>query len=223
MSLRKTFLPFLSRPSGCLSEIGIHRARERIGDDQRRRGQIVRAHVGVDAAFEIAIAGQHRRGDQILVVDGLGDLRRERTGIADAGGAAEADQVVAELVEVLLQAGFVEIFGDHLRARRQRGLDPRLDGEALGHRLARQQPGADHHVRVRGIGAGGDRGDHDVAVAEIVLAALDRDPSRASGLAEVLVHRGGERRMQIEGVLAAVAALVELLLHRHREARPSRP
>ena len=176
--LEEDLLALLVEAERLLDEVGIHRARERIGDDQRRRGQIVRAHVGVDAAFEIAVAGEHRRGDQILVVDGLGDFRRQRPGIADAGGAAEADEVVAELVEVLLQAGLVEIFGDDLRARRERGLDPRLDGQALGHRLARQQPGADHHVRVRGVGAGGDRGDHHVAVAEIVIAALDRDPLR---------------------------------------------
>ena len=126
MSLRKTFLPFLSMPSGCLGEVDMHRAGERIGDDQRRRGEIVGAHVRVDAAFEVAVARQHRGGDQIVLVDRFGDLLRQRAGIADAGGAAEADEVEAERVEILLQAGLVEIFGDHLRARRERGLHPRL-------------------------------------------------------------------------------------------------
>ena len=216
--LEEDLLALLVEAERLLEEIGIHRARERIGDDERRRRQIVRSHVGVDAAFEVTIARQHRGGDQILVVDRLGDLGRERAGIADARGAAETDQVVTELVQVLLQTGLVEIFGDDLRARCKRGLDPRLDGQAFGHGLARQQPGADHHVGVRRIGAGRDRGDHDVAVAEVVGAALDRNPFRPSGLAEVLVHRGGERGMEIEGVLAAVAAFVELLLHRHGEA-----
>ena len=43
----------------------------------------------------------------------------------------------------------------------------------------------------------------------------------AARLVEVLVHRGGERRMQIEDhpCPAAVAALVELLVHRGDEAR----
>ena len=42
-----------------------------------------------------------------------------------------ADEVEAERVEVGLQAGLVEIVGDHLRAGRQRGLHPRLDLQAL--------------------------------------------------------------------------------------------
>ena len=109
-----------------LGEIDLHRAGERVGDDQRRRGEIVGAHVGVDAAFEVAVAGQHRGGDQIVLVDRFGNLRRQRAGIADAGGAAEADEVEAELVEILLQAGLLEIFGDDLRAGRERGLHPRL-------------------------------------------------------------------------------------------------
>ena len=144
----------------------------------------------IDAAFEVAVAGQHRRGDQIVLVDGLGDFLRQRSGIADAGGAAEADQIEAELVEVLLQAGFRQIFADHLRARRERGLDPRLDGEAFGHRLAGEQAGADHDARIGGVGAGGDRRDHHVAMAERVLAAFDRHALvRLGGLVELLVHR----------------------------------
>ena len=52
---------------------------------------------------------------------------RQRSGVADAGRAAIADEVEAERVEILLQAGLVEIVGDDLRARRERGFHPRLD------------------------------------------------------------------------------------------------
>ncbi len=156
-----------------LGQVDIHRAGDGVGDDERRRGEIIGAHVGVDAAFEIAVAREHRGRHQIVLVDRLGNLLRQRAGIADAGGAAEADQIEAELVEVLLQAGLLEIFGHHLRAGRQRGLHPRLGGEALGRRFAGEQAGADHHARVRGIGAGGDRRDHHVAIAEIVIPAGD--------------------------------------------------
>ena len=148
MSLRKTFLPFLSMPSGCLATIDVHRAGERVGDDQRRRGEIVRAHVGVDAAFEIAIARQHRGGDQIVLVDRLGDLLRQRTGIADAGGAAEADQIEAERVEILLQAGLLvdsrattcepgasEVFTHGFTVR------------PLATAFRASRPAADHHAR----------------------------------------------------------------------------
>ena len=94
-------------PSGLAREIDLHRARERIGDDQRRRGEIVGAHVRIDAALEVAVARQHRGGDQIVLADRRGNLRRERAGIADAGRAAEADDVEAELVERLLQLGLL--------------------------------------------------------------------------------------------------------------------
>ena len=109
-----------------LGEVLLHRAGERVGDDERRRGEVVRLHVGADAAFEVAVAGQHGGGDDAVLVDGGGDLRRQRAGVADAGGAAEADEIEAELVEVGLQAGLVEIGGDDLRSGRQRGLHPRL-------------------------------------------------------------------------------------------------
>ena len=151
------------------------RSGQRIGDDQRRRGQVVRLHVGRHAAFEIAVAGQHRGGDQSLVVDGLGDRRRQRTGIADAGGAAEADQVEADLVEFLLQTRLVEILGDHLAAGGERGLDPGLLLQAAPVGVAGKQPGAHQHARVGGVGAGRDRGDHHVAMAEIVGSAVDGD------------------------------------------------
>src|SRR5262249_35734203 len=76
---------------------------------------------------------------------------------------------------------------------------------------------ADHHVRVRRVGAGGDGGNDDVAMAKIVLAAFDPYPLRRAGLGEVLVERRGERRMEIEDLLAPVAAFVELFLHRPGE------
>ena len=175
--LEEDLLALLVEAERLLGEIDIHRAGDRVGDHQRRRGEIVGAHVGVDAAFEVAVAREHRRRHQIVLVDRLGDFLRQRTGIADAGGAAEADQVEAERVEILLQAGFLVVVGDHLRARRERGLDPRLDLEALGDGLAGQQAGRDHHARIGGVGAGGDRGDHHVAVAEIVRCGPR--PSRA--------------------------------------------
>ena len=174
MSLRNTGLPSLIVAERLGGEVLGDRAGQRIGDDQRRRGQVVGLHVGRHAALEIAVAGQHRRGDQPLVVDGLGDRRRQRAGIADAGGAAEADQVEADLVELLLQARLVEIFGDHLAARGERGLDPRLLLQAAPVGVAGEQAGAHQHARVRGVGAGGDRRDHHVAMAEIVGCALDR-------------------------------------------------
>ena len=96
--------------------------------------------------------------------------------VPDAGGAAEADEIEPELVEVGLQPRLVEVGGDDLRAGRQRGLDPGPRLEALLHRIAREQPRRDQHAGVGGIGAAGDGGDDDVAVAEVEVAARDGRP-----------------------------------------------
>ena len=170
-----------------------HGAGQRIGNDQRRRGEVVRLHVRRDAAFEVAVTRQHGGADDAVVVDRFRNLFRQRAGIADAGGAAEADQVEADLVEIELQAGVGKIFRDHLAARRQRGLDPGLGLQALGGGVAGEQACADQHARVRGVGAGGDRRDHDVAMAEIEIAVLDGVAMR--GIRRLLVfaaHRRGE-------------------------------
>ena len=43
------------------------RAGDGVGDDQRRRGQIVGLDFRVDAALEVAVAGEHGGRDQIAV------------------------------------------------------------------------------------------------------------------------------------------------------------
>src|SRR3546814_2696656 len=87
-------------------------------NDQRRRGEVVHAHVLMDAAFEVAIAGQHRRDAQLVVTNGLADRLVERARIADAGRAAVGDDVVAKVFEIFDQAGLLQVFGDGFRSRR---------------------------------------------------------------------------------------------------------
>src|SRR3546814_12288377 len=84
----------------------------------------------MDAALEVTVAGQHRGDRDIALVDSLGDRRVERARVADAGGAAVADQLEAAGVEVLLQAGGLQVVGHHLAAWRQRGLHPGLAGQS---------------------------------------------------------------------------------------------
>ena len=178
MSARKTGLPSWSVPSASLGDVHLHGAREGVRDDQRRGGQVVHLDVGVDPALEVAVAGEHRGDGEVVVVDGLGDLLRQRAGVADAGGAAVADEVEADLVEVRGEPRLVEVVGDDLGARGEGGLDPRLAGQALLDRLLGDERGGDHDVRVRGVGAGGDRGDRDRAVVDLVGRAVgggDRD------------------------------------------------
>ena len=115
---------------------------QRVGDHERRRREVVHLHVGVDAALEVAVARQHGDDREVLVVDDLGDLVRQRPGVADAGRAAVADEVEAERLERLDEPGALVVLGDDLRARRQRRLDPRLARQALLDRVAGEQAGA---------------------------------------------------------------------------------
>jgi hypothetical protein len=58
----------------------------------------------VDAAFEVAVAGEDGDGDELVVLDGVDDRIRQRAGIADAGGAAVADGVEADGVQIRSKA-----------------------------------------------------------------------------------------------------------------------
>ena len=187
-------MPSLPRSERLLHQIQRHRAGERVGNDERRRGEIVRPHIRIDPSLEVAIAGQHRDRDEIVVGDRFRDRFLQRSGISDAGGAAEADEIEAELVEIGLKTRLLEIFLDDLRTRRERCLDPWLCAQSLGDGVARKQTGRQHDAGVGGVGARRNRRDHDIAVAEIERLALDAMPlAHLRGLAEFLIH-GAQKR-----------------------------
>mmetsp|Transcript_26275 Transcript_26275/g.62209 ORF Transcript_26275/g.62209 Transcript_26275/m.62209 type:complete len:395 (+) Transcript_26275:4406-5590(+) len=50
-------------------QVARHIAGNRVGDDQRRAGQEVGLQIGMDARLEIAVARQHGRADQVVVLD----------------------------------------------------------------------------------------------------------------------------------------------------------
>src|ERR1700693_6550894 len=105
------------------------------------------------AAFEVAVAGQHRDADETIVLDRIDDRVLKRTGVADAGGAAVAHQFEPDRGEAGLQTGFLQVLCDHLRTRRERRLNPRLRPQSLGVRLARDQAGRDTYRWARRAGA----------------------------------------------------------------------
>ena len=158
-------------------QVDAHGARQGVGHHQRRRRQPIGAHLLMYATLEVAIAGEHGRHHQIAGLDGRRDRLRQRAGVADAGGAAVAHQVEADPVQVFLQAGGSQILGDHFRPRGKRGLHPRLDAQAALQGLLGDETGAQHHRRIRSVGAGGDGGDHHVAMAQVVVRARHRHAS----------------------------------------------
>ena len=186
-------------------QIDVHRPRQRVGDAQRRRREVVHLDVGVDPSLEVPVARQDRNDGQVLGLHDIGDLGRQRPGVADAGRAPIADQVEAKLVEVLIQARALQVLGHHLGARCQRGLDPWLDREPALDGVAGEDPGAEHHRRVRGVGAARDRGDHDMAVIERRLGSV-RERDRRSRC--VCARPPAGRRCRRGAGLAVVATAV---------------
>ncbi|MND89956.1 hypothetical protein D3C80_820310 [compost metagenome] len=191
--LQEDVLALLVLTDRLLGDVDAHRTGDGVGHDQRRRGQVVGLDVRVHAAFEVAVARQDRGRDQAVVVDRLRDGRVQRARVADAGGAAVADQVEAHGVQILLEAGVGQIVGDDLRAGGQRGLDPGLDLQTQGVSLARHQTGGDQDRRVGGVGARGDGGDDHVAVAHGELLAFDGGALGVGRTTEDLGQGGLER------------------------------
>src|SRR5439155_19214459 len=110
----------------------------------------------MEAAFEIAVAGEDRDGSEAGGLDRLVHLGRQRPGIAHAGHAAEARWLKAERVERLLQAALLEVVGDHARAGRELGLHPRARLQSARYRVAREKARADHDRGIRGVRAARD-------------------------------------------------------------------
>ena len=129
----------------------------------------------MDAAFEVAIAAEHRDGDEIVVFDGGADGVGKRAAVADARRAAVADEIEFQFIEKNVEAAGGEIVGDDFRTGREAGLDPRLDLQAALDRFFREQARAEHQRWVRSIGAARDCGDNDGAADKIerVTVILD--------------------------------------------------
>ena len=109
---------------------------------------------------------------------GPGHAVGQRTGIADAGGAAVAHDVEADGGQIVHQPGAAQVAGGGGRARPQRGLDPGRGGQSA--RAPCAPAGRDQQRRVRGVGAAGDRGDGHGIGGQAVRRAGARWPLAAS-------------------------------------------
>ena len=78
-----------------------------------------------------------------------------------------------EGLEVVHDIRLVQVFGDHARSWRQGSLDPGLDLETKCNRLFRDQARSDHDRWIGGIRAGGDGRNHDGAIIERNLFAIN--------------------------------------------------
>ena len=187
---------------------------EGVGHHQGRRGQVVGAHLARDPALEVAVAGEDGNGDQLVFGDRGRGRGRQRPAVADAGRAAVAHGVEAELLQVGGQAGLGQVVGDDLGPRRQARLHPRPGPQTGLDGVSRQQPGRQHDGRVRGVRAARDGGDDHGTVRDLGPLAGVRGIGRRRGVVARAVavvaveHRqaaaGRElRQLAEEGVLHA--------------------
>ena len=109
-------LPVLVPAEGLVLQVDVDGAGDGVGDDEGGRGEVVGFDVRADASLEVAIAREDRAGDKVVFVDGLGDGFGQRAGVTDTGGAAVADEVEAQGVEVVGEAGLGVVVGDDLGA-----------------------------------------------------------------------------------------------------------
>ncbi len=161
-----------------------------IGHAERRRRKVRGPHLGVDAAFEVAVAREDSDDRQVPFADCRRHVLGQRARVADAGGAAVPDEVEPELVEVGHQPGGLEVVGDHPRPGRQARLHPWLGLQSRVHGLLGEQAGSDHHRRVGRVGAARDRGDDHRAVAERCGVRCRAVEGIAEGLGERPPHPG---------------------------------
>ena len=114
--------------------IEVDRARERVGDHQRRRGEVVGAHERVDAPLEVPVAREHGGRDQLAARDRLRYRLGERAAVADAvvdphGAGNERMHTLDRQVEDFPPAGPAAL--EHLQRHRRQGRRVLLDAVAL--------------------------------------------------------------------------------------------
>ena len=143
--LEEDRLAVLTRADRFVVEVDVDAASEGEGDDEGRGHQVVRADRAVDAGFEVAVTREHGSRDEVAVFDRAFDVGVERAGITDAGRAAVADEIEAELVEVARELNLVEVVGDDAGAGGERALHVRVYRQALLDGLLGDEAGGHHH------------------------------------------------------------------------------
>jgi hypothetical protein len=110
-----------------LSQIQVHPTGEGVGHHERGGSEVVRANVRIDASLEVPVSRENGADDQVLLLDRARDRVGEWAAVPDAGRAAVADQVEAELLERLQKPGASQVVGHDARARREARLHPGRD------------------------------------------------------------------------------------------------
>ena len=172
MSRQIDVVSFCTLPKRFCCQIDVHTSSQCVGDNERRRREVVRLNLWMNPRFEVPVAGEDRADHKISIVDRTRNRLGERAGIANACRAAVADDVEAKLVEIPVKPGLLVVVGDDLRPWREARFDPRLPFEARFYCLLGQDASPDHDARIRRIRTARNRGDDDRAMCKFICSAV---------------------------------------------------
>ena len=110
-------VPKVDRPVDTLAQwlgfpVDVHSTRQGVRHHEYGRREIVGADFRVDTCLEIPISREHGRDHETLVSNGLTDWLSEGTRIPDAGRTPVPDHSESELIEILHEAGCLQVVGD---------------------------------------------------------------------------------------------------------------
>ena len=160
-----------ARAERVVQQIHVHRARQRVGDHERGRGQVVLRHVRRDAPFEVAIARQH--AGQLDLVCHVMQRIHHGPRVADAAHAPETARVKAQGAQTLHEPRPLQQKLGGLAARREDGLHPRLGGKSRFGGFLRHEAARQHHARIGGRRAARHRRDSDRTMADLARFAAN--------------------------------------------------
>ena len=129
-------------------KVEVHRASEGIGDNKRRRGEVVGTGVRMHTTLEVSVARQDGSSNHVVVDDAVLNSIGDLTRVTDARHASIASRGETELVKVLLQASLLVVLGHSVGAWGEGGLDVWPDRESLLESILGQKTGGKHDIWV---------------------------------------------------------------------------
>jgi len=87
-----------------------------VGNNERRRGQVVGTSVGMDTSLEVSVSRKDSRGDQIVVDDTVLYLVRDLTRVTNAGHASISSGGETKSVKSILKSSFLVVLGNNVGA-----------------------------------------------------------------------------------------------------------
>lgn len=129
-------------------KVKVHSASKSVGNNERRRSQVVGTGVRMDTSLEVSVSGEDSGGDHITINNGVLNAFWDLTRVTDAGHATIASSCEAKLIHVLTDASGLVVLGNDVGAGGERLFDVRLGAEALFNGILGEKTSGEHDIRV---------------------------------------------------------------------------